>query len=129
MYKIKRVYQAPEKEDNFRILVDRLWPRGLSKEKARVDLWLKEIAPSNELRKWFGHDPERYNGFKNKYLDELKDKEELIKQLRSIEKIHHTITLLYSAKDEEHNNAVVLLELLKNPEKSYKVFQELLDLR
>jgi len=88
-------------------------PRGLSKEKARVDLWLKEIAPSNELRKWFGHDPERYNGFKNKYLDELKDKEELIKQLRSIEKIHHTITLLYSAKDEEHNNAVVLLELLK----------------
>jgi len=94
-----------------------------------VDLWLKEIAPSNELRKWFGHDPERYNGFKNKYLDELKDKEELIKQLRSIEKIHHTITLLYSAKDEEHNNAVVLLELLKNPEKSYKVFQELLDLR
>ena len=73
--------------------------------------------------------PERYNGFKNKYLDELKDKEELIKQLRSIEKIHHTITLLYSAKDEEHNNAVVLLELLKNPEKSYKVFQELLDLR
>jgi len=113
MYKIKRVYQAPEKEDNFRILVDRLWPRGLSKEKARVDLWLKEIAPSNELRKWFGHDPERYNGFKNKYLDELKDKEELIKQLRSIEKIHHTITLLYSAKDEEHNNAVVLLELLK----------------
>ena len=129
MYKIKRVYQAPEKEDNFRILVDRLWPRGLSKEKARVDLWLKEIAPSNELRKWFGHDPERYNGFKNKYLDELKDKEELIKQLRSIEKIHHTITLLYSAKDEEHNNAVVLLELLKNPEKSYKVFQELLDFR
>lgn len=94
-----------------------------------MDLWLKEIAPSNELRKWFGHDPERYNGFKNKYLDELKDKEELIKQLRSIEKIHHTITLLYSAKDEEHNNAVVLLELLKNPEKSYKVFQELLDLR
>jgi len=80
-----------------------------------VDLWLKEIAPSNELRKWFGHDPERYNGFKNKYLDELKDKEELIKQLRSIEKIHHTITLLYSAKDEEHNNAVVLLELLKKP--------------
>ena len=115
MYKIKRVYQAPEKEDNFRILVDRLWPRGLSKEKVRVDLWLKEIAPSNELRKWFGHDPERYNGFKNKYLDELKDKEELIKQLRSIEKIHHTITLLYSAKDEEHNNAVVLLELLKKP--------------
>ena len=115
MYKIKRVYQAPENEDNFRILVDRLWPRGLSKEKARVDLWLKEIAPSNELRKWFGHDPERFNGFKNKYLDELKDKEELIKQLRSIEKIHHTITLLYSAMGEEHNNAVVLLELLKKP--------------
>jgi uncharacterized protein YeaO (DUF488 family) len=117
MYKIKRVYQAPEKEDNFRILVDRLWPRGLSKEKAKVDLWLKDIAPSNELRKWFGHDPERFKEFKNKYLDELEGKDELIKQIRSMEKIHHTITLVYSAKDEEHNNVVVLSELLKKSQK------------
>ncbi|HEX7467488.1 MAG TPA: DUF488 family protein, partial [Methanobacterium sp.] len=104
-------------EDNFRILVDRLWPRGLSKEKAKVDLWLKDIAPSNELRKWFGHDPDKYNEFKNKYLDELKGKEEIIKQIRSMENIHHKITLIYSAKDEEHNNAVVLFELLEKSKK------------
>ncbi len=87
------------------------------KRECKVDLWMKEIAPSNELRKWFGHDPEKYNEFKNKYLEELKDKKELIKQIKIIEKIHHTITLVYSAKDEEHNNAVVLLELLKKPTK------------
>jgi uncharacterized protein YeaO (DUF488 family) len=113
MFKIKRAYQDPEKEDVFRILVDRLWPRGVSKENAKLDLWMKDIAPSNELRKWFGHDPERWDEFKNKYLEELKEKKELIKQLKSMEKISHTITLVYSAKDDEHNNAVVLLELLE----------------
>ncbi len=117
MYKIKRVYLAPEKEDYFRVLVDRSWPRRLSKDKAKVDLWLKDIAPSNDLRKWFGHDLEKYDNFKNKYLDELKNKKELIKQLRIMGKIHPTITLVYSSRDEEHNNAAVLMELLKKPSK------------
>jgi uncharacterized protein YeaO (DUF488 family) len=115
MFKIKRSYQDPDIDDGFRILVDRLWPRGLSKKNAKLDLWMKEIAPSNELRKMFGHDPEKFDTFKEKYLDELKDKKELIKQLKILEKINHKITLVYSAKDEDHNNAVVLLELLKIP--------------
>jgi uncharacterized protein YeaO (DUF488 family) len=115
MFKIKRSYQDPDIDDGFRILVDRLWPRGLSKKNAKLDLWMKEIAPSNELRKMFGHDPEKFDTFKGKYLDELKDKKELIKQLKILEKINHKITLVYSAKDEDHNNAVVLLELLKIP--------------
>src|SRR5664279_5037892 len=109
MFKIKRSYQDPDIDDGFRILVDRLWPRGLSKKNAKLDLWMKEIAPSNELRKMFGHDPEKFDTFKEKYLDELKDKKELIKQLKILEKINHKITLVYSAKDEDHNNAVVLL--------------------
>jgi uncharacterized protein YeaO (DUF488 family) len=117
MYKIKRVYLAPEKQDNFRVLVDRLWPRGFSKEKANIDLWLKDIAPSNDLRIWFGNDIEKYGSFKKKYLDELKDKKELIKQLRTMEKIHQTVTLVYSSKDEKHNNAVLLMEFLKKPPK------------
>lgn len=115
MFKIKRSYQDPDIDDGFRILVDRLWPRGLSKKNAKLDLWMKEIAPSNELRKMFGHDPEKFDTFKGKYLDELKDKKELIKQLKILEKINHKITLVYSAKDEDHNNAVVLLELIKIP--------------
>lgn len=115
MFKIKRSYQDPDIDDGFRILVDRLWPRGLSKKNAKLDLWMKEIAPSNELRKMFGHDPGKFDTFKGKYLDELKDKKELIKQLKILEKINHKITLVYSAKDEDHNNAVVLLELIKIP--------------
>ena len=112
MFKIKRVYENPEKEDQYRILVDRLWPRGLSKDKVKLDLWMKDIAPSNDLRKWYGHDVDKWPEFKDKYLSELKEKNELIKELKSLEKYHKTVTLLYAAKDEEHNNAVVLLELL-----------------
>jgi uncharacterized protein YeaO (DUF488 family) len=117
MFKIKRSYKDPDIEDGFRILVERLWPRELSKKKARLDLWMKEIAPTNELRKKFGHDPEKYDEFKDQYLKELEDKKELIKQLKTLEKMHRTITMVYSAKDEEHNNAVVLLELLNKPTK------------
>jgi uncharacterized protein YeaO (DUF488 family) len=91
MFKIKRSYQDPDIEDGFRILVERLWPRELSKKKARLDLWMKEIAPTNELRKKFGHDPEKYDEFKDQYLKELEDKKELIKQLKTLEKMHHTI--------------------------------------
>src|ERR1700733_5353188 len=108
----KRVYANPDAEDGKRILVDRLWPRGLTKEKARVDLWLKEIAPSNDLRKWFGHDPEKWPEFKRRYAEELKKLGEPLALLRQ-EAGHGRITLLYGARDEEHNEAVVLQALLQ----------------
>lgn len=113
MITIKRIYDKPEKKDGFRILVDRLWPRGFSKEKAKVDLWLRDVSPSDSLRKWFSHDPEKWDGFHSKYRDELKGKNEIIKKIRQIEKEKKTITLLYSAKDEKHNNAVVLKDILQ----------------
>lgn len=106
---IKRVYEQPSKDDGRRILVDRLWPRGLSKEKAGVDLWLKEIAPSTELRKWFGHDPGRWEEFKERYLAELKGNREQIQLLKQ-ELDKGIVTLVYAAKDEEHNQAVVIQE-------------------
>ncbi|SHK81681.1 Uncharacterized conserved protein YeaO, DUF488 family [Chitinophaga jiangningensis] len=99
-------------DDGYRVLVDRLWPRGLSREKAHVDEWLKEIAPSDELRKWFNHDPERYPVFKQRYEKELALHEDLVKELRK-KAAHGRVTLLYGAKDEEHNQAVVLAEILK----------------
>ncbi len=110
---IKRIYEEQEKSDGFRILVDRLWPRGVSKEEARLDLWLREIAPSTELRKWFGHDPKKWEEFKKRYKKELKDKNELLSQLKELEKNYKEITLLYGAKDTEHNEAMVLLDLIK----------------
>ena len=107
--KIKRVYEPPDKDDGMRILVDRLWPRGLAKEKASVDLWLKDIAPSTELRKWFGHDPSKWEEFKKRYLGELKDNREQIRLLKQeVEK--GVVTLVYGAKDEAHNEALVLQE-------------------
>jgi uncharacterized protein YeaO (DUF488 family) len=111
---IKRAYQPVEDRDGFRILVDRLWPRGISKEKAKLDLWLKDVAPSNELRKWFAHDPERWEEFQIKYYEELKDKKEFLNQIKNKEREEPTITLVYGAKDEEHNNAVVLRDILKD---------------
>lgn len=109
--KIKRVYLLPEKLDGTRILVDRLWPRGLTKAKASVDLWLKEIAPSTELRKWFGHEPGKWAEFKKRYHAELKENDEQVALLKNeIEK--GTATLVYGAKDEAHNEAVVLQEYL-----------------
>ncbi len=113
MIKLKRVYEKVESSDGYRILVDRIWPRGVSKNKAKIDLWLKDIAPSDELRKWFGHKDERWKEFKKKYKEELKGKKHLIEQIKELEKKHKTITLIYSAKDEKRNNAVVLLENLK----------------
>jgi uncharacterized protein YeaO (DUF488 family) len=112
MVRIKRVYVEPSEDDGERILVDRLWPRGLTKAKARVDLWLKEVAPSNDLRKWFAHDPDRWPEFKRRYVAELKAADKpftLLKQEASL----RTVTLLYGARDEEHNEAVVLLDLLQ----------------
>jgi uncharacterized protein YeaO (DUF488 family) len=111
--RIKRVYDQAFKEDGFRILVDRLWPRGISKDKAKVDLWLKEVAPSDDLRKWFSHDPNKWQEFKERYADELRSKQELLRQIRQAEKERETVTILYSAKDEEHNQAVALVAFLQ----------------
>ena len=110
--KIKRAYAPVEETDGYRILVDRLWPRGISKEKAQIDLWLKSVAPSNELRKWFGHDPDRFAEFSERYRAELTTSGAL-DELRTVLKEHPTATLLFAAHDEEHNNAVVLQHLLE----------------
>jgi uncharacterized protein YeaO (DUF488 family) len=104
---IKRVYATPEKEDGFRVLVDRLWPRGMTKEKAKVDLWLKDIAPSTELRKWFGHEPEKWEAFTRKYIAELEENKGPVQLLKAQMK-KGPVTLLYAAKDESHNEALVL---------------------
>lgn len=109
--KIKRVYEPVVKSDGYRVLVDRLWPRGVKKENAGVHIWLKEAAPSNELRKWFGHASEKWSEFKKKYEAELQTGS-AIEELKEIVKAHGTVTLLYAAKDEQHNQAVVLKELL-----------------
>jgi uncharacterized protein YeaO (DUF488 family) len=113
MIKTKRIYESPTEEDDFRILVDRLWPRGVQKEKAKIDLWLKEIAPSDDLRKWFAHDPQKWEEFKKKYAKELATKQGLLNEIRQIEKEKGTVTFLYSARDTEHNNAVALKIILE----------------
>ncbi len=111
--KIKRVYETPVASDGYRILVDRIWPRGLSKKDANISLWLKTIAPSTDLRRWYGHRPARWQEFQRRYLQELIAKDKELALIR--EKINktHNITLVYAAKDMEHNQAVVLLEYLK----------------
>lgn len=114
MITIKRIYEPAIQEDGFRILVDRLWPRGISKDEAKIDFWLKEIAPSDQLRKWFGHDPKKWPIFKKKYLKELEKNYESLKKLKEILKKYQKITLIYSASDPDHNNAQVLLEFIKN---------------
>ena len=111
MIKIKRAYAPAEETDGYRILVDRLWPRGISKEKAKIDLWLKSVAPSSNLRKWFGHVPERFPEFTKRYKAELAESGAL-DDLRKVLSEHPDATLLFAAHDEEHNNAVVLKELL-----------------
>ena len=109
--KIRRVYDTPLRDDGVRILVDRLWPRGLSKTSASIDLWLKQIAPSNELRTWFAHDPARWREFKRRYFLELRGNPALSEL--SARKAHGSLTLLYAARDEKHNNAVALAEYLR----------------
>ena len=111
--RIKRVYAEPSEDDGRRILVDRLWPRGLTKARAKVDLWLKEIAPSNELRKGFGHDSEKWPEFKRKYVKELEGLSAPVALLRREANGGKVITLLYGARDEKHNEAVVLQEFLE----------------
>jgi len=108
---LKRIYDPPSKSDGYRVLVDRIWPRGLSKDAARIDLWMKDIAPSTELRKWFNHDPERWAGFQEKYRTELRKCGEALDELRDRAK-KEPVTLLYGAKDTQHNQAVVLRDVL-----------------
>lgn len=115
MLRVKRAYDPPSEDDGFRILVDRIWPRGMTRERIRIDLWLKEVAPSNELRKWFGHDPGRWDEFKERYYQELAEKEDIVGLIS--EKISSgDVTLVFGAKDEKVNNAVALKEcLLREP--------------
>ncbi|MEJ2182733.1 MAG: DUF488 family protein [Nitrospirota bacterium] len=111
--KVKRVYEKPAGADGRRVLVDRVWPRGMKKEEAALDLWLKEVAPSTALRKWYGHDPEKWEEFKARYFKELKKKEEEIRTLRNLMN-KGTLTLLFGSKEEKLNNAAALREYLKN---------------
>jgi uncharacterized protein YeaO (DUF488 family) len=113
LIKIKRVYDSPSTEDGFRILIDRLWPRGMSKEKAHLDFWMKEIAPSEELRQWFSHEPRKWEEFQKRYQKELLAKQDLVEQIRRLEKEKTIVTLVYSARDTEHNNALVLKTTLE----------------
>lgn len=109
--RLKRVYEPASPEDGMRILVDRLWPRGLRKENAAVDRWLKEIAPSSELRQWFGHDPVRWPEFRRRYTAELRQHVAALDEVRELAK-QGTVTLVFGAHDEQHNDAVVLREVL-----------------
>jgi len=112
MITTKRAYDTPSARDGARILVDRLWPRGVSRDEAEIDEWLKEIAPSDGLRKWFGHDPSLWDEFRSRYRQELQTHASLLERLKEKGK-RETVTLVYAAKDEEHNNAVVLKEILE----------------
>lgn len=105
---LKRIYDSPSEDDGNRVLVDRVWPRGISKEEAKLDGWWKELAPSDELRKWFSHDESKWNGFKKKYRLELDSKKDEAEKLLDKLDLRKRLTLLYGAKDEEHNQAVVL---------------------
>jgi uncharacterized protein YeaO (DUF488 family) len=112
MIHLKRAYEEPSKNDGLRVLVERLWPRGLTKERAAVDLWLKDVAPSPELRKWFGHDPARWEQFQKRYRQELRKKQDAVRLLKQKAR-EGTLTLVYAARDEEHNGALVLKRVLQ----------------
>ncbi len=113
MIRTKRAYDKPLSDDGFRILVDRLWPRGLSKEAAKIDIWMKEIAPSTELRKWFGHDPERWEEFVQRYFLELDASQEAVSKLIKHIKSENEVTFVHAASDMLHNNAVALRQYLE----------------
>jgi uncharacterized protein YeaO (DUF488 family) len=112
MIRLKRAYEAASKDDGLRVLVERLWPRGVSKRKARIDVWLKDLAPSTELRQWYGHDPARWPRFRKRYLAELKDRGGVLTLLKYVAE-GRTVTFVYAAADEERNSAVVLKDQLE----------------
>jgi uncharacterized protein YeaO (DUF488 family) len=111
--KLKRVYLKPEKSDGCRVLVDRLWPRGLGRRKAGIDHWLRDLAPSTALRKWYGHEPERWQEFKRRYRAELKQQKDAVKELKALLRQHRTVTFLFSSKEEKLNNAAALKAYLR----------------
>ena len=113
MIKLKRAYEDASRHDGFRILVERLWPRGVSKEMASLDLWLKDVAPSTALRQWFGHDPARWKEFERRYRAELKDRKDALNLLREMNRAG-TVTLVYAARDEDHNGALALKNYLES---------------
>jgi uncharacterized protein YeaO (DUF488 family) len=110
--RLKRAYEAPSADDGYRVLVDRLWPRGVSREETQLDQWDKDLAPSTELREWFGHEPGRFPEFRRRYIDELRVNAPRLRELRRRARLG-TVTLVYSAHDSEHNDAVVLAEVLR----------------
>jgi uncharacterized protein YeaO (DUF488 family) len=111
MIAVKRAYDPPDESDGVRVLIDRLWPRGVTKEAAKIDRWMKDLAPSGELRKWFGHDPARWEEFRRRYREELAGRADAVAELRKLAR-GGTLTLVYAARDVEHNDAVVLKEVL-----------------
>jgi uncharacterized protein YeaO (DUF488 family) len=114
MIKIKRIYEDSSETDGYRILIDRLWPRGISKERAKIDLWIKEIAPSNDLRKWYSHNSEKAKQFQKKYITELNDNSDSLNEVKQIIKDQKTITLLYASRDSKPIHAIVLQQTLKD---------------
>jgi uncharacterized protein YeaO (DUF488 family) len=112
MVKIKRVYEPPARDDGKRILIDRLWPRGLKKEDSRIDQWMKEVAPSNELRKWFNHDPDKWTEFKKRFFAELQGRRGKVEEIVNLAR-KGTVTLLFGSKEERFNNAVALKEYIE----------------
>jgi uncharacterized protein YeaO (DUF488 family) len=111
--RLRRAYEAPSASDGYRVLVDRVWPRGVKKDEARIDAWLREVAPSTELRKWFGHDPDKWNEFKSRYFAELENHREALNDL--LRRVREgRVTLVFGAKNETHNNAVALKEYLED---------------
>ena len=110
---LKRVYESPDAGDGYRILVERLWPRGISKEHAKVDLWIKEAGASPGLRTWFGHDPEKWGEFRRKYVEEIRTQPAVIKELKDVIRSRGSVTFLFAAHDTEHNNAMALKEFLE----------------
>jgi uncharacterized protein YeaO (DUF488 family) len=110
--RVKRVYERAERSDGYRILIDRLWPRGVSRERARLDAWERDLAPSAELRMWFGHRPDRFEEFRRRYLDELRQQRPRLSELRRRAR-HRTVTLVFAARDTEHNDAIVLGEVIR----------------
>ena len=115
--RLKRAYEPPARSDGYRVLIDRLWPRGVSKEQAKLDEWARELAPSSELRRWFGHDPAKFDEFRRRYREELARQEEKLGELRRRAR-GGRLTLVYGARDSEHNDAVVLAELLRRGRRS-----------
>lgn len=120
MIKVKRVYDPAAEDDGYRVLVDRLWPRGVSQSQGGIDLWMRGVAPTDELREWFGHEAERWPGFAQRYESELAGHDELLDLLLDIEHHRKTLTLLFGARDEEHNQARVLADVLKARERVRK---------